>query len=505
MSSGFTPCIYVIYAIDLIQYNKFDIIYKTFVRMYVRREAPTMSPSAISLSIMLAVIVLVVAATGFDNANAMGAKVQALESQSKTHEYTLVAEETTLEIAPNVRVDAWTYNGTIPGPTLTATEGDRVIVHFINKTPLPHTVHFHGDHPSTQDGVFEQVMPNGTYTYDIIATPAGALMYHCHVSPVMQHVRMGLYGAFIVYPKNPLPPAREYVLVSGEYDTQNQLNPIPEYYMFNGYAEGYMKNPLPARTNETIRINVVNLGLSPSYGMHIHGTLFRAFPSGIWQNPPLKIQSWELASGNAAILEAKWPWPGNYVFHFHGIPEERGAMGYFNVTNSTTNAIDGKDIAITKTINMVDWQANLTKTLQKADPNATLSASTMNASSNVHEHGVTGETGYEPSSKVSNPNRGTNEVLIKKGAATLGNQSYSPNPISIKVGSTVKWNNMDSTMHTVTSGVPNTVSSGELFDSGLTALIMPSKTYSHKFMNPGEFTYFCRVHPTMVGKITVLP
>ena len=109
MSSGFTPCIYVIYAIDLIQYNKFDIIYKTFVRMYVRREIPTMSPSTIILSIMLAVIVLVVAATGFDNANAMGAKVQALESQAKTHEYTLVAEETTLEIAPNVRVDAWTY------------------------------------------------------------------------------------------------------------------------------------------------------------------------------------------------------------------------------------------------------------------------------------------------------------------------------------------------------------------------------------------------------------
>jgi plastocyanin len=34
---------------------------------------------------------------------------------------------------------------------------------------------------------------------------------------------------------------------------------------------------------------------------------------------------------------------------------------------------------------------------------------------------------------------------------------------------------------------------------------MPSKTYSHKFMNPGEFSYFCRVHPTMVGKVTVLP
>ena len=269
---------------------------------------------------------------------------------------------------------------------MTATEGDRVIVHFINKTPLPHTVHFHGDHPNTQDGVFEQVMANGTYTYDFIATPTGALMYHCHVSPVMQHVRMGLYGAFIVHPKNPLPPAREYVLVSGEYDTQNQLNPFPEYYMFNGYADGYLSTPLPAKTNETVRIYLINMGLSPSYGMHIHGTLFKAYPSGIWQNPPLKIQSWELASGNAAILEAKWPWPGKFAFHYHGIPEERGAMGYFNVTNPPVNAIDGEDIATTKSINMVDWQTNLTNTLQKANPNGTVTTSVVHPRSNNHGH-----------------------------------------------------------------------------------------------------------------------
>src|SRR4026207_335760 len=162
------------------------------------------------------------------------AQVQNLELQSKTHEYTLVAEETTLEIAPGVRVDAWTYNGTIPGPTLTATEGDRVIVHFINKTPLPHTVHFHGDHPSIQDGVFEQVMANETYTYDFIATPAGALMYHCHVSPVMQHVRMGLYGAFIVHPKHPGTPQREYVHVSSTHGQKPQHHALPQFHMFNG-------------------------------------------------------------------------------------------------------------------------------------------------------------------------------------------------------------------------------------------------------------------------------
>ena len=481
--------------------------------MYWRLDVKMMQRPLIIVSRKHVIFVICIIIFAFSNLTVISpnysqatAQVQNLEPRTKTHEYTLVAEETTLEIAPDVRVDAWTYNGTIPGPTLTATEGDRVIVHFINKTPLPHTVHFHGDHPSTQDGVFEQVMANGTYTYDFIATPAGALMYHCHVSPVMQHVRMGLYGAFIVYPKNPLPPAREYVLVSGEYDTQNQLNPLPEYYMFNGYAEEYMTTPLPARTNETVRIYLLNMGLSPSYGMHIHGTLFRAYPSGIWQNPPLKIQSWELASGNAAILEAKWAWPGKFVFHFHGIPEERGAMGYFNVTNPPANAIDGKDIATTKSINMMDWQANLTKTIQKANPNATVTTSVVHPGGDNHGMKMGMAHHEEQSFNVSSSNiTKTDEVSIVKGAATHGDKSYSPNPITIEAGRTVTWTNIDNIVHTVTSGQPNTVDAGELFDSGLTALIMPSKSFSHKFMHPGDFSYFCRVHPMMVGQVRVVP
>lgn len=439
--------------------------------------------------------------------NSSNNNIQKQHLPSKTHEYTLIAQDTTVEIAPGVRVDAWTYNGTIPGPTLRATEGDRVVIHFINKTPMPHTVHLHGDHPSAEDGVFEIVPPNGTYTYDFIATPAGALMYHCHVSPVMQHVRMGLYGAFIVYPKKPLPPAREYVLVSGEYDTQNQLNPLPEYYMFNGYAEQYMMHPLPARTNETVRIYLVNMGLSPAYGIHIHGTLFKAYPSGIWENPPFKVQSWELASGNAAILEAKWPWPGKFTFHYHGIPEERGAMGYFNVTNAAANAVDGKDVAVTKSINMVGWQANLTKSLQKADPHGKVTTTTTTGAANITNNGMAHEMEQHhqqqqpPSSLPTN----TNKVSIVNGAATLGNKAFSPNLIRIKVGTTVTWTNNDNNLHTVTSGIPNTANAGEAFDSGLTALIMPTKTFSHKFTNTGEFSYFCRVHPTMVGKILVVP
>lgn len=442
---------------------------------------------------------------------------QSLESNSSYHykpttrEYTLIAENTTLEIAPGLRVDAWTYNGTMPGPTITAVEGDRVIVHFINKTPLPHTIHFHGDHPSEQDGVFEEIGPNGTYTYDFIAHPAGALGYHCHVPPVMQHVRMGLYGAFIVYPATPLPPAREYVLVDGEYDTQNQLNPLPEYYMFNGYVEQYQTHPLPAKTNETVRIYLINLGMSPAYGMHIHGTLFKAYPSGIWSNPPLDVQSWEIASGNTAILEAKWPWPGKFTFHFHGIPEERGAMGYFNVTNQTADDIDGKDVAINKSISMDAWQMNLTKTLQKQDPSGNVTAiisdsgpqsEGMHNDGNLH-HDMTMGMGKELSSH-SGANNST-DISIVKGATTLRDKAFSPNHLKIKVGTTVLWTNDDNNMHTVTSGTPDSSDAGSAFDSGITSLLTTSKTYSHKFTNVGDFHYFCRLHPTMTGEVEVVP
>ena len=74
--------------------------------------------------------------------NSTESSVQQPKVPVKTHEYTLIAEDTTIEIATGIRVDAWTYNGTVPGPTLTATEGDRVIIHFVNKGLLPHTVHF---------------------------------------------------------------------------------------------------------------------------------------------------------------------------------------------------------------------------------------------------------------------------------------------------------------------------------------------------------------------------
>ena len=82
----------------------------------------------------------------------------------RLREYTLTATDVELEVAPGVFFPAWVYNGTAPGPVIRATEGDRLRVNFVNAGSHPHTIHFHGIHPTNMDGVFEIVEPGGRFT-----------------------------------------------------------------------------------------------------------------------------------------------------------------------------------------------------------------------------------------------------------------------------------------------------------------------------------------------------
>jgi nitrite reductase (NO-forming) len=241
---------------------------------------------------------------------------------------TLVAQDAEVEIAPGKTVKMWTFNGTVPAPPLRFTEGENVSIIFINKTPLPHTIHFHGNHDDKNDGVFPQIMPNESYTYNITAVPAGALMYHCHAYPTSLHIRMGMYGAMIIDPKDkPLEPAREFVMVMSEYDSKDIMKFEAEYYPINGYIDQYITNPLEVNHGELVRMYVINIGTTIPYQFHLHSTTFKAYPSGLLSNEPIDAQTYPVGPGDSAIIEARWKYPGTYLFHSHGIQEERGNMG----------------------------------------------------------------------------------------------------------------------------------------------------------------------------------
>src|SRR4029453_6483136 len=100
----------------------------------------------------------------------------------RVREYDVIALDRTIEVAQGVFFDAWTYNGSVPGPILRATEDDLLRVNFSNQGSHPHTIHFHGIHPGGMDGVFEIVLPGDTFTYEFPARPYGMPLYHPHTS-----------------------------------------------------------------------------------------------------------------------------------------------------------------------------------------------------------------------------------------------------------------------------------------------------------------------------------
>ena len=116
------------------------------------------------------------------------------------------------------------------------------------------------------------------------------------------------------------------------------------------------------------------------------------------------------------------------------------------------------------------------------------------------ENGSTGSN-----SLAQNSTTNAIEVTIVQGAATLGNKAFSPDSTNIKLGDNVTWANSDSQFHTVTSGTgPDDPNVANEFDS---KALSPDEKFSHIFDNGSligtELTYFCQIHPTMVGEITI--
>ena len=197
----------------------------------------------------------------------------------RVRDYTLVATDEELEIAPGVFFPAWTYNRTVPGPVIRATEDDLLRVRFANAGSHPHTIHFHGIHPTDMDGVFEIVGPGEDFTYEFPARPAGLHLYHCHSTPLKKHIHKGLYGAFIIDPKVPRAPAQELVLVMNGYDTDGDGG--NNFYTVNGRSFYYARYPIRVRRDELVRVYLVNLtefDLLNSF--HLHADFFRYQPTG---------------------------------------------------------------------------------------------------------------------------------------------------------------------------------------------------------------------------------
>jgi FtsP/CotA-like multicopper oxidase with cupredoxin domain len=240
----------------------------------------------------------------------------------------ITVQERLIEVSSGAHFEAWTYNGTVPGPIIRATEGDTVRIHFKNSTGHAHNMHFHGAHRPEEDG-WEPIPAGGETTYTIEAGPAGVHPYHCHTPPLAEHISRGLYGVMIVDPVGGRSPAKEIsLLLSGFSNEQLGRNGIVAW---NGVAGFYHAHPIKVETGEPLRVYITNmLEYEPIGSFHIHAETFDVYPAGMGEVPAFREDTVALAMGQRAMLEFSLPHLGRYMFHPHQHwLADKGAMGWF--------------------------------------------------------------------------------------------------------------------------------------------------------------------------------
>jgi nitrite reductase (NO-forming) len=272
-----------------------------------------------------------------------------------------------IEIAPGVRFSAWTFGDQVPGPTVRARVGDTIRFSMTNRSdepvaggpalaaPMMHSMDFHAAMVSPQDK-YRSIAPGQTISFEFTLNYPGVFMYHCGTPMILEHIASGMYGAVIVEPRGGYPTKvdREYMLVQSEFYTK--LDPDqrkvdgqalyvldgdrlrgkqPTYTVFNGAHNKMVKQPLPAKPGERVRLFVLNVGPSNTSSFHVVGTIFdRVWIEGNPDNQFHGMQTVLLGSSNAAIVEFVVPEAGSYIMVDHHFANaSQGAIGLIDASS----------------------------------------------------------------------------------------------------------------------------------------------------------------------------
>jgi FtsP/CotA-like multicopper oxidase with cupredoxin domain len=290
--------------------------------------------------------------------------------EQKVREYTLVIEATDIQVSDNAVWHAWTYNGTVPAPTLKAKQGDLLRVRVINNHNLTHSFHAHlTDYDMKHDGSPVNVLtgigegsmipPGGEWTYEYNMDNWGTSFFHDHASSeghgIKDHILQGLYGAIIVERNPPKTYIdRDIVIVMGEigFDVE-RIGPGPTpYFIMNGKGmpggehalgeifkeqgmEGVVSQfnyTLPvykAKVGETVQFHVINLG-DVIHSFHLHGLEMTS--SAVQRGTNIQGTTVPLVQGTLETFIVKPDKPAVWLYHCHVVSHaDAGMIGLFIV------------------------------------------------------------------------------------------------------------------------------------------------------------------------------
>lgn len=223
---------------------------------------------------------------------------------NEVKEFHLHAQPVKRELLPGAFMNHWGYNGSMPGPTIQVTEGDRVRIILHNELPEPTTLHLHGlEMPIAMDGVAylaqDPIKPGGTGVYELTLHQDGTYFYHAHGA--MQEA-IGMVGLFIIHPRSAYTPVvdQDFALITQEFDigpasdTPDTTSMTFHWLTFNGRCGPYV-TPLVVRLGHRVRIRVLNFSSMDHHPIHLHGHTF-----------------WVTGTEGGRIPESAWI-PGNNV------------------------------------------------------------------------------------------------------------------------------------------------------------------------------------------------
>jgi FtsP/CotA-like multicopper oxidase with cupredoxin domain len=248
------------------------------------------------------------------------------------------------QILPSVSVNAYAFNGQVPGPTLRFRKGDRVRINVTNRLPETTTVHWHGlILPNVMDGpanITQKPIERGqVYRYEFTAVQAGSFLYHSH-DHVDRQQSLGLYGALIIDPANPadeITADHEYTIQLQEWLIREGLTypamPMdgaqPNYFTINGRAFP-STDMIKMKVGETLKVRFIGSNNGFIHPMHIHGGPFVVVArDGETLAPSDRFKADTINVGPGQRYDVVWTAlkPGKWMIHCH--------IGHHTTNNNT--------------------------------------------------------------------------------------------------------------------------------------------------------------------------
>ncbi len=257
-------------------------------------------------------------------------------------EFRLRAEPVKRELAPGMTINAWGYNGSTPGPTIEAVEGDRIRILLENRLPERTSLHLHGIFlPNGMDGVAglnqPHIEPGQTYAYEVTLKQNGVFMYHPHSDEMVQ-MALGMSGFLVIHPKVPETPKvdRHFVVMLGEWFVEPGTatpnpNVMTDFNLFTFNSRVYPgTDPWVVKKGERVRFTFGNLTMD-SHPIHLHGYAFQEVATD-GGKVPLSARRPEttvnVPVGSTRTVELVADVEGDWAFHCHKSHHTMNAMSH---------------------------------------------------------------------------------------------------------------------------------------------------------------------------------